>query len=377
MDIEELKREEAMKIQKINEKKDEIIQETDKQKAVLLQYYDYINERNKDIFAEVEETYEKEKNQLKAELAKRINAVEEMRHKSLADQAAMNRSVNQHREAIAAKDLEIFNLKDKIQSLNAKVSRLESNLREATSEIIRKTEASERWEYKSGLQQQQLAEVERCGVKLAWLYVYFLLLQLPSRVRKTLTTQLHNLREQLGPQSELLLRTEEKLREVESEYGNSLQDLSDKDAKIHQSNSMQQRLHKQLKDLKERLRRKEHLLDRAAKTLSEYEESFQNARFKEGRRVTVTQRGLDNSAGAEQIITDPNKIVATPQTSAAGKMKSSGSSASQKLLEVFVDTPEMVSALKRLREILSVAALGETAVSEDAIAYVSHNAFAF
>jgi chromosome segregation ATPase len=167
MDIEELKREEAQKIQKLNEKKDEIIQETDKQKAVLLQYYDYINERNKDIFAEVEETYEKEKNQLKAELAKRINAIEEMRHKSLVDQATMNRSVTQHREAIAAKDLEIFNLKDKIQSLNAKVSRLESNLREATSEIMRKTEASERWEYKSGLQQQQLAEVERCETNLS------------------------------------------------------------------------------------------------------------------------------------------------------------------------------------------------------------------
>jgi chromosome segregation ATPase len=189
-----------------------------------------------------------------------------------------------------------------------------------------------------------------------------------------LTTQLHNLREQLGPQSELLLRTEEKLREVESEYGNSLQDLSDKDTKIHQSNSVQQRLQKQLKDLKERLRKKEHLLERAAKTLSEYEECFQNARFKEGRRVTVIQRGSENSDVAEQIITsDPSKIVATTQQkSLTGKLKSSGSSTSQKLLEVFVDTPEMASSLKRLREILSVAALGSTAASEDKIAYVSN-----
>ena len=66
------------------------------------------------------------------------------------------------------------------------------------------------------------------------------------RVRKALTSQLHVLREKTGPQSEVLLRTEERLREVDTEYGQSLQSLSEKEAKLMHSGSVIQLMQKQV-----------------------------------------------------------------------------------------------------------------------------------
>lgn len=66
------------------------------------------------------------------------------------------------------------------------------------------------------------------------------------RVRKALTSQLHVLREKTGPQSEVLLKTEERLREVDTEYGQSLQDLSEKEAKLMHSGSVIQLMQKQV-----------------------------------------------------------------------------------------------------------------------------------
>jgi hypothetical protein len=48
-------------------------------------------------------------------------------------------------------------------------------------------------------------------------------LALKYRLRKALTTQLHTLRQELGPKEESLMRATEKLQETDREYELSLQ----------------------------------------------------------------------------------------------------------------------------------------------------------
>lgn len=161
MDIESLKHQGERSLEKAKHDREDIVAETDKQKAVMLQYCDYIAERNKEVFVELEETHDVEKQKLLNELANKSQTIESLKQKNRTDLAVINRTVMLQKESISSKDMELLSQKQEIEILISKLGRLEKSLDEATAEIIRKTEIAERWEYKSGVQQQQLSEIEK------------------------------------------------------------------------------------------------------------------------------------------------------------------------------------------------------------------------
>lgn len=62
---------------------------------------------------------------------------------------------------------------------------------------------------------------------------------LASRLRKTLTSQLHLLRQELSPKEEELIKITEKLKEVDREYELSLHALSEKEKLLfHKSENL-------------------------------------------------------------------------------------------------------------------------------------------
>ena len=60
-----------------------------------------------------------------------------------------------------SKDLDLLDKMQEIERMRDRMTRLETALQNAMAEIQRKNEAVDRWEVKSGAQQQQLNELER------------------------------------------------------------------------------------------------------------------------------------------------------------------------------------------------------------------------
>ena len=63
-----------------------------------------------------------------------------------------------------------------------------------------------------------------------------------------MTAQLHNLREELGPKEETLLKVSDKLQETDREYELSLQAIADKERLLMQKSENLNMLHKQVGD---------------------------------------------------------------------------------------------------------------------------------
>lgn len=160
-DIEDLQAEAERNMKKAEEDRLTVVGETDKQKAIMLQYCDYIAERNKEIFVELEDTHDVEKAKLKSDLVSKVDAINALKQKNRTDLAVVNRTVMLQREEISDKDMKLLTQKQEIETLLAKMSRLDKSLSDATAEIVRRTEIAERWEYKAGVQQQQLLEIEK------------------------------------------------------------------------------------------------------------------------------------------------------------------------------------------------------------------------
>lgn len=160
-DIEDLQAEAERNMKKAQEDRLSVIGETDKQKAIMLQYCDYIAERNKEIFVELEDTHDVEKAKLKSDLVSKVDAINALKQKNRTDLAVVNRTVMLQREDLSDKDMKLLTQKQEIETLLAKMSRLDKSLSDATAEIVRRTEIAERWEYKAGVQQQQLLEIEK------------------------------------------------------------------------------------------------------------------------------------------------------------------------------------------------------------------------
>ena len=67
------------------------------------------------------------------------------------------------------------------------------------------------------------------------------------RLRKALTTQLHSLRQELGPKEESLMRVTEKLQETDREYELSLQAIAEKEKSLGQKSENLNLLQKQVR----------------------------------------------------------------------------------------------------------------------------------
>jgi septal ring factor EnvC (AmiA/AmiB activator) len=70
-----------------------------------------------------------------------------------------------------------------------------------------------------------------------------------DRLRKALTTQLHTLRQELGPKEESLMRVTEKLQETDREYELSLQAIAEKEKALGQKSENLNLLQKQVRCL--------------------------------------------------------------------------------------------------------------------------------
>ena len=113
------------------------------------------------------------------------------------------------------------------------------------------------------------------------------------RIRKALISQLHALREEIGPKDIKVIETTEKLTEVDREYEKCLKAISEKEQKLQQYANMFQLLQKQVRELRTNLNGKEGALRRAASLLDEFHYALKEARFN-SRKITVKE-GSDES----------------------------------------------------------------------------------
>jgi hypothetical protein len=98
-----------------------------------------------------------------------------------------------------------------------------------------------------------------------------------ERVRKTLTAQLFDLRQEMGPREELLSSTQERLREVEREYEHTLHAMNDKDSQLAREKATALMLQGQNRELRMGTAKKDQILRRAAAQLVEFRLSYQHA----------------------------------------------------------------------------------------------------
>lgn len=178
------------------------------------------------------------------------------------------------------------------------------------------------------------------------------------RLRKALTTQLHTLRQELGPKEESLMRVTEKLQETDREYELSLQAIADKEKTLYQKSENLNLLQKQVRDLRNASSRKEKVLRRAATLLDEYRFSLEQAYFKAEKRTM-------GGAGPDKILQDATASGADANVASKmhrrlsdSKLTSSGpaalvNSTGNEVVEIIAQNDGMKSALKRLGDILT------------------------
>lgn len=133
--------------------------------------------------------------------------------------------------------------------------------------------------------------------------------------------------------------------------------MSEKEAKLAHAGSTVQLMQKQLRELRSKLAGKEHSLNRAVKILIEFEQRMEEAKFENGRKVTVKKEDEPNKSETYAVVSDPmspGKIAKA--TKNMRKELESKWTSGNKVMDVFTSTPEMLASLKRLRDILSKAA---------------------
>ncbi|CAE7497275.1 unnamed protein product, partial [Symbiodinium microadriaticum] len=255
------------------------------------------------------------------------------------------------RSDMNAKEMEALNTAQELERMKDRAHRLETALQNAMEEISRKSEAASKWEFKAGEQQQQLSELER--------------------VRKALVSQLHELREDMGPKDMQIVKTSERLQEVDKEYERSLKAVSEKEQKLTQSTNMIHLLHKQVRELRTAVIQKEGSLKRAAKLLDEFKYALQQARF-ESRKITVpggvgSPADRDRALVEGEVSSDGFPRVGTSAALAnglSGGGKKHGKS-KHDVLELISSTPVMEESLQRLYDVLNPHATDEEVTDDN------------
>ena len=225
-----------------------------KQKEALLLYVEYINARHAEVIASLEKSQEKERTKFKKELAAAGQSVVEAKAEGIEKIVMANLSVKQLTADVAGKEDQVLRLKSDLEWHEGRIVKLEGALHQATTELKKRTEMYEKWEFKAGDQQQQISEMER--------------------IRRALTHQLHGLRQAIGPKDEQILRITEKLEEMDREYDQALRAVSEKDIALSQKSAVLHMLQKQVRDLRISASRKEASLRRAAKLFEQYKKSL-------------------------------------------------------------------------------------------------------
>jgi hypothetical protein len=168
------------------------------------------------------------------------------------------------------------------------------------------------------------------------------------RIRKALTTQLHSLRQELGPKEEKLIKVSEKLQEMDREYELSLHALSEKDKDLsHKGNSVGL-LQKQVRELRNSANRKDAALRRAATLFDEYRFALQQAYF-------ISEKRTLNPAAPPGTA---QSIEGSEPKSSSKFSKTLGIAANSlkpdvEVVEIIAQNSGMKIAMKRLNDILT------------------------
>ena len=114
------------------------------------------------------------------------------------------------------------------------------------------------------------------------------------------------------------------------------------------------------------MNRKEHSLSRAVNILHEFETSLQSAKFDNGRKATVRKKVSGESEHGRnngyEIISDKGGI--TESGDGMEKQKNKWIS-NTTVVDVFTSTPEMNSALERLKDILTSSSAANETIALD------------
>ena len=350
MDMNDLREEVEKEKKSLESKHNSSQKDAEKQKSALLLYVDFVNARNKEVLSALEDHQDNEKHKLKDKISEAARAVERSQQEGRAELATLTIQNGKLKHVISAKDEDIMRLQSDLGWANERIQKLEMALQEAANEVRKKFEMAERWEFKAGESQQQLSELER--------------------VRKVLTSQLHGLRQELGPKEEKLSKVTERLQEVDREYELTLHAISEKEKLLNQKNQNSALLKKQVRDYRSLSARRDQSLRRAAKLLEEFKLSLEEAQFKAYKKTVGggVGEGFLSGTGGE----GDNKLLAAQSSLGqddSGEQHVVASSAVRnkpgQVVEMMARTESMENSLRRLSDLLGPY-LRMEAVSEDA-----------
>jgi dynactin complex subunit len=182
-----------------------------------------------------------------------------------------------------------------------------------------------------------------------------------ERIRKALTTQLHGLRQELGPKEESLVEVREKLDEVDREYELALHAISDKEKSLSQKTMSVALLQKQVRELRSAANRKESVIHRAAVIFEDFRAAFQDATYHaEKKPIKVPIKTSGGGGGKDGATEDDSKTVSTdpykPKKKKAEKEE-------DKLVQIVSESEDMREHFDRLRTLLLPYLTGGTVAS--------------
>ena len=174
------------------EKVHSTLMEEDKQKEALLTYIEYIKARNNEVIDSLSDAQQKERRRFKDGMTDAEEATEEAARAGRSEIATLTIASGKLKTDISKKDNDVMKLTSDLGWANERIRKLEGALEEASGQLTRKNDICEKWEYKAGETQQQVLDLER--------------------IRKALTSQLHALRQEMGPDKEKLSQASERLQ---------------------------------------------------------------------------------------------------------------------------------------------------------------------
>lgn len=341
LDLQELEKRSEKKQKKLNEKSNLLVQDANQKNQVVLEYVDFVNDRNQEVLLNLENAQDKERIKLKNQIKDLTTELEETKRRVLEIEAKSASEVHELNFHMSNKENDIMRLTSDIDWANGRIKTLENTLSISTTELKKRTDISEKWEYKAGDQQMKINELER--------------------IRKALTSQLHALRQEIGPKEEKLMEASERLQEVDREYEQTLQSISEKEKNLlHQSTNMSL-LQKQVRELRSSSSRKDSALRRAAMLFEEYKHVLRQHYFNSKKRTVplgtnpstlVSVEEKTNEEGIESgDIIEKKKVKAVVDKT--------------EIIEIIVKSESLDFALQRLNDVLSSYAKTEAKDSEE------------
>ncbi len=98
---------------------------------------------------------------LRQEIANRISAIEDTRNKSDHEVLQFRHQISSLKQTVQEKENKLLSYQMDLDWARDRIEKLESALTTVSTELNLRTDTSERWEFKAGEQQQQIAELER------------------------------------------------------------------------------------------------------------------------------------------------------------------------------------------------------------------------